>query len=214
MNYTSLKANVEEICEQTFTADQHALFAQQAEQKIFNSVDLPAMRNVDSGPLTATNKLYTTPDGYLYTYSIAVISSSTTNYLLNKDVNFLRDAYPVNTSAKYGLPKFYAYHSTSGSNVKLMLAPTPDQNYEIEHIYAKYPTSIVTAGGTYLGDNFDTALLNGALVEAIRFQKGEPDIIQNYEKMFLYSLTLLKGVGDGKLKQDYYRSGQIKQGVS
>mgnify|MGYP003117703059 CR=1 FL=1 len=214
MNYTSLKANINDICETSFSDDQLAMFTQQAEQKIFNSVDLPAMRNVDSGPLTATNKLYTTPDGYLYTYSIAVISSSTTNYLLNKDVNFLRDAYPVNTSAKYGLPKFYAYHSTSGSNVKLMLAPTPDQNYEIEHIYAKYPTSIVTAGGTYLGDNFDTALLNGALVEAIRFQKGEPDIIQNYEKMFLYSLTLLKGVGDGKLKQDYYRSGQIKQGVS
>ena len=214
MNYTSFKANINDICETSFSDDQLAMFTQQAEQKIFNSVDLPAMRNVDSGPLTATNKLYTTPDGYLYTYSIAVISSSTTNYLLNKDVNFLRDAYPVNTSAKYGLPKFYAYHSTSGSNVKLMLAPTPDQNYEIEHIYAKYPTSIVTAGGTYLGDNFDTALLNGALVEAIRFQKGEPDIIQNYEKMFLYSLTLLKGVGDGKLKQDYYRSGQIKQGVS
>ena len=214
MNYTSLKANINDICETSFSDDQLAMFTQQAEQKIFNSVDLPAMRNVDSGPLTAPNKLYTTPDGYLYTYSIAVISSSTTNYLLNKDVNFLRDAYPVNTSAKYGLPKFYAYHSTSGSNVKLMLAPTPDQNYEIEHIYAKYPTSIVTAGGTYLGDNFDTALLNGALVEAIRFQKGEPDIIQNYEKMFLYSLTLLKGVGDGKLKQDYYRSGQIKQGVS
>ena len=214
MNYTSLKANINDICETSFSDDQLAMFTQQAEQKIFNSVDLPAMRNVDSGPLTATNKLYTTPDGYLYTYSIAVISSSTTNYLLNKDVNFLRDAYPVNTSAKYGLPKFYAYHSTSGSNVKLMLAPTPDQNYEIEHIYAKYPTSIVTAGGTYLGDNFNTALLNGALVEAIRFQKGEPAIIQNYEKMFLYSLTLLKGVGDGKLKQDYYRSGQIKQGVS
>ena len=94
MNYTSLKANVEDISEQTFTADQHALFAQQAELLIFNTVELPAMRNVDSGPSTAPNKLYTTPDGYLYTYSLAVISSSTTHYLLNKDVNFLRDAYP------------------------------------------------------------------------------------------------------------------------
>ena len=132
MNYTSLKANIADVCENTFTDDQFALFAQQAEQKIFNTVDLPVMRNVDSGPLTATNKLYTTPDGYLYTYSLAIISSSTTNYVLNKDVNFLREAYPVNTSAKYGLPRFYAYHSTSGSNVKLMLAPTPDQNYEID----------------------------------------------------------------------------------
>ena len=212
MNYTNLKTNIEDICETSFSDDQLAMFTQQAEQKIFNTVELPSMRTVDSGPLTATNKLYTTPDGYIYTYSIAVISSSTTNYLLNKDVNFLRDAYPVNTSAKYGLPKFYAYHSTSGSNVKLMFAPTPDQNYEIEHIYAKYPTSIVTAGGTYLGDNFDTALLNGALIEAIRFQKGEPDVIQNYEKLYLQSIGLLKNTIDGKLRQDSYRSGQYRQG--
>jgi|8_EtaG_2_1085327.scaffolds.fasta_scaffold12922_4 hypothetical protein len=212
MNYTNLKTNIEDICETSFSDDQLAMFTQQAEQKIFNTVELPSMRTVDSGPLTATNKLYTTPDGYIYTYSIAVISSSTTNYLLNKDVNFLRDAYPVNTSAKYGLPKFYAYHSTSGNKIKLMFAPTPDQNYEIEHIYAKYPTSIVTAGGTYLGDNFDTALLNGALIEAIRFQKGEPDVIQNYEKLYLQSIGLLKNTIDGKLRQDSYRSGQYRQG--
>jgi len=214
MNYTSLKTNIADICENTFTDDQFALFAQQAEQKIFNTVDLPVMRNVDSGPLTATNKLYTTPDGYLYTYSLAIISSSTTNYVLNKDVNFLREAYPVNTSAKYGLPKFYAYHSTSGNKIKLMFAPTPDQNYEIEHIYAKYPTSIVTAGGTYLGDNFDTALLNGALIEAIRFMKGEPDMVALYEKHYLQAITLLKNASDGKLRQDVYRSGQVKNPVS
>ena len=171
------------------------------------------MRNVDSGPLTATNKLYTTPDGYLYTYSLAIISSSTTNYVLNKDVNFLREAYPVNTSAKYGLPRFYAYHSTSGNKIKLMFAPTPDQNYEIEHIYAKYPTSIVTAGGTYLGDNFDTALLNGALIEAIRFMKGEPDMVALYEKHYLQAITLLKNTSSGKLRQDVYRSGQVKNPV-
>ena len=214
MNYTSLKANIADVCENTFTDDQFALFAQQAEQKIFNTVDLPVMRNVDSGPLTATNKLYTTPDGYLYTYSLAILSSSTTNYVLNKDVNFLREAYPVNTSAKYGLPRFYAYHSTSGNKIKLMFAPTPDQNYEIEHIYAKYPTSIVTAGGTYLGDNFDTALLNGALIEAIRFMKGEPDMVALYEKHYLQAITLLKNASDGKLRQDVYRSGQVKNPVS
>ena len=213
MNYTSLKANIADVCENTFTDDQFALFAQQAEQKIFNTVDLPVMRNVDSGPLTATNKLYTTPDGYLYTYSLAILSSSTTNYVLNKDVNFLREAYPVNTSAKYGLPRFYAYHSTSGNKIKLMFAPTPDQNYDIEHIYAKYPTSIVTAGGTYLGDNFDTALLNGALIEAIRFMKGEPDMVALYEKHYLQAITLLKNASDGKLRQDVYRSGQVKNPV-
>ena len=213
MNYTSLKANIADICENTFTDDQFALFAQQAEQKIFNTVDLPVMRNVDSGPLTATNKLYTTPDGYLYTYSLAILSSSTTNYVLNKDVNFLREAYPVNTSAKYGLPRFYAYHSTSGNKIKLMFAPTPDQNYEIEHIYAKYPTSIVTAGGTYLGDNFDTARLNGTLMEAIRFMKGEPDMIALYDKMYVSAMSLLKVLGDGKLRSDTYRSRQARLAV-
>ena len=213
MNYTSLKANVEEVCEQTFTADQHALFAQQAEQKILNSVELPAMRNVDSSSLTAGNELYTTPDGYLYTYSLAIVDSDTQTFLLNKDSNFLREAYPVTTTAKRGLPKFYAYHSTSGNKIKFMFSPIPDANYTLEHIYAKYPTSIVTAGGTYLGDNFDSALLNAALVEAARFQKSEPDIIQNYDKMFLEYITLLKNTTDGKLTQDYYRSGQPRADV-
>jgi|TARA_B110000211_G_scaffold230483_1_gene290112 hypothetical protein len=210
MNYTSLKANVEEICEQTFTADQHALFTQQAEQKIFNYVDLPAMRTSDDGPLVATNKLYTLPTDHLYTYSISVITSSTSTFLLNKDVNFIREAYPVNTSAKYGLPKFYAQFSET----QIELAPTPDQNYEIEHVYARYPTSIVTAGTSFLGTNYDTALLNGTLLEAIRFQKGEADMIALYDKHYLQAITLLKQAGDGKLRQDMYRSGQTKTAVS
>ena len=210
MNYTSLKANVEEICEQAFTADQHALFTQQAEQKIFNSVELPAMRTSDDGPLTATNKLYTLPTDHLYTYSISVITSSTSTFLLNKDVNFIREAYPVNTSAKYGLPKFYAQFSET----QIELAPTPDQNYEIEHVYARYPTSIVTAGSSFLGTNYDTALLNGTLLEAIRFQKGEADMIALYDKHYLQAITLLKQAGDGKLRQDMYRSGQTKTAVS
>ena len=210
MNYTSLKANVEEICEQAFTADQHALFTQQAEQKIFNYVDLPAMRTSDDGPLVATNKLYTLPTDHLYTYSISVITSSTSTFLLNKDVNFIREAYPVNTSAKYGLPKFYAQFSET----QIELAPTPDQNYEIEHVYARYPTSIVSAGTSFLGTKYDTALLNGTLLEAIRFQKGEADMIALYDKHYLQAITLLKQAGDGKLRQDMYRSGQTKTAVS
>jgi len=210
MNYTSLKANVEEICEQTFTADQHALFTQQAEQKIFNYVDLPAMRTLDDGPLAATNKLYTLPTDHLYTYSISVITSSTSTFLLNKDVNFIREAYPVSTSAKHGLPKFYAQFSET----QIELAPTPDQNYEIEHVYARYPTSIVSAGSSFLGTKYDTALLNGTLLEAIRFQKGEADMIALYDKHYLQAITLLKQAGDGKLRQDMYRSGQTKTAVS
>ena len=213
MNYTSLKANILDICETTFTDDQLAMFTQQAEQKIFNTVELTSMRNVDSSSLTAGNELYTTPDGYLYTYSLAIVNNDTQTFLLNKDSNFLREAYPVTTTAKRGLPKFYAYHSTSGNKIKFMFSPIPDANYTLEHIYAKYPTSIVTAGGTYLGDNFDSALLNAALVEAARFQKSEPDIIQNYDKMFLEYITLLKNTTDGKLTQDYYRSGQPRADV-
>ena len=211
MNYTNLKTNIEDICETSFSDDQLAMFTQQAEQKIFNTVELPSMRNVDSSSLTAGNELYTTPDGYLYTYSLAIVNNDTQTFLLNKDSNFLREAYPVTTTAKRGLPKFYAYHSTSGNKIKFMFSPIPDANYTLEHIYAKYPTSIVTAGGTYLGDNFDTALLNGALIEAIRFQKGEPDVIQNYEKLYIQAIGLLKNTIDGKLRQDNYRSGQYKQ---
>ena len=213
MNYTSLKANILDICETTFTDDQLAMFTQQAEQKIFNAVDLASMRNVDSSSLTAGNELYTTPDGYLYTYSLAIVNNDTQTFLLNKDINFLREAYPVTTTAKRGLPKFYAYHTTLGSKIKFMFSPIPDANYTLEHIYAKYPTSIVTAGGTYLGDNYDMALLNGALVEAIRFMKGEPDLVQLYEKHYLQALTLLKQTADGKLKQDYYRSGYPRVNV-
>ena len=210
MNYTSLKTNIEDICETSFTADQLAMFTQQAEEKILQAVDIPDLRASDDGPLVASNKLYTLPTDHLYTYSIAVITSSTNTFLLNKDVNFIREAYPINTSAKYGLPKFYAQYSAT----QIELAPTPDANYEIEHIYARYPTSIVSGSTSWLGDNASAALLNGALVEAIRFQKGEADVIANYEKLYLQSIVLLKNFGDGKLRQDVYRSGQPRQAVT
>ena len=204
MNYSSLSTNIEDICETSFTADQLAMFTQQAEEKILQTVDIPALRKVDDGPLAATNKLYTLPTDYLYTYSISIISSSTHTYLLNKDVNFLREAYPVNTSAKYGTPKFYAQYSET----QIELVPTPDANYELEHIYGYYPTSIVSGSTSWLGDNASATLLNGALIEAIRFQKGEPDVIANYEKLYLQAITLLMDMGDGKLRRDAYRSGQ------
>ena len=206
MNYATLKTNIEDICETSFTADQLAMFTQQAEEKILQTVDIPALRKSDDGPLVSTNKLYTLPTDHLYTYSIAVITSSTSTFLLNKDVNFIREAYPVNTSANYGLPKFYAQYSAT----KIELAPTPDSNYEIEHIYGAYPTSIVTGSTSWLGDNASAALLNGALLEAIRFQKGEPDVVANYEKLYLQAITLLIEFGNGKLRRDAYRSGQAR----
>ena len=209
MNYTELKTNIEDICENSFTDDQLAMFTEQAEQKIYNTVQIPALHKNVTGTLTASNKYLSSPSDFLYSYSLAVVDGSGVyHYLLNKDVNFMREAYPNPTSE--GLPKHYAFFDDNS----FILGPTPDSAYTMELHYGYYPQSIVTAGTTWLGDEFDSALLNGALIEAIRFMKGEPDIIQNYEKMYLQSITLLKTLGDGKLREDTYRSGQFRAPVS
>jgi len=209
MNYTELKTNIEDICENSFTEDQLAMFTQQAEQKIYNTVQIPALRRNVTGTLTASNKYLSSPSDFLYSYSLAVVDNDGVyHYLLNKDVNFMREAYPNPTSE--GLPKHYAFFDDNS----FILGPTPDNSYTMELHYGYYPQSIVTAGTTWLGDEFDSALLNGALIEAIRFMKGEPDIIQNYEKMYLQSIALLKTLGDGKLREDTYRSGQFRAEVS
>jgi hypothetical protein len=209
VNYTELKANIEDICEQTFTADQHAMFAEQAEQKIYTSVDLPALRKNQTGTLTSGNKYLTMPTGMLYVYSLAVIDGSGNyEYLLNKDVNFIREAYPGPSST--GQPKHYAIFDQTS----LIVGPTPDTGYSVEMHFSYYPESIVTAGTTWLGEEFDSALLNGALVEAIRFQKGEADMVALYEKLYVQALTLLTRMGDGKLRSDAYRSGQVRREVA
>ena len=208
MNYTELKANVEDICEQTFTADQHSMFAQQAEQKIYNTVQLPALRKNQTGTLTASNKYLTMPTNMLYVYSLAIISGSDYIYLLDKDSNFIREAYP--NPATTGIPKHYAIFDSD----TFIVGPTPNANFSVELHFAYYPESIVTAGTTWLGTNFDSALLNGALVAAIRFQKGEADMVKLYTEQYIQALALLKKLGDGKLREDTYRSGQARREVS
>ena len=209
MNYTELKANIEDICENSFTDAQLAMFTEQAEQKIFNTVQIPALRKNQTGNLTASNKYLATPSDFLWNYSLAVIDGDGAyHFLINKDVNFIREAYPTPTST--GLPKHYAYFDDD----TFIVGPTPDANYSVEIHYGYYPESIVTAGTTWLGDDFDSALLNGALVEAIRFMKGEPDLVANYEKLYVQAIALLKNLGDGKLREDAYRSGQFKTTVS
>jgi len=209
MNYVELKVNVQDICEMTFTEEQLAMFTQQAEQKIYNTVQVPALRRNVTGTLTSGNKYLQTPEDFLYVYSIAVVDSNGAyHYLLNKDVNFLREAYPNPTDT--GLPKHYAYFDDD----TFIVGPTPDDGYTSELHYGYYPESIVTAGTTWLGNEFDSALLNGALLEAIRFMKGEPDMVATYEKMYLQAITLLKSLGDGKLREDAYRSGQFRVPVS
>jgi hypothetical protein len=204
MNYTELKANIQQICENTFTDEQLSMFTKQAEQKIFATVELPALRKNQTGSVTASNSYLTMPSNILYVYSLAVIASSNYTYLLNKDVNFVREAYP--TQAATGVPKHYAIFDQT----TFLLGPTPSQNFSMEIHYAEYPESIVDAGTSWLGSEFDSALLNGALVEAVRFMKGEPDMVALYENLFVQAITLLKNLGDGKLRQDMYRDGQVK----
>ena len=208
MNYTSLKTNIEDICETSFTDDQLAMFTEQAEQKIYNTVQIPALRKNVTGTLTASNKYLGTPSDFLWSYSLAVVDGSGNyNFLLNKDVNFIREAYPSQTAT--GLPKHYAYFDDNS----FILGPTPDSAYTMELHYGYYPESIVTVGTTWLGDEFDSALLNGALVEAIRFMKGEPDLVSLYETLYVQAIKLLKNLGDGKLREDTYRSGQYRTAV-
>lgn len=212
MNYAELKTSISSICENPFSDTELALFVTQAEQKIYNAVQIQNLRKNVTGIMTGNNKYLSTPADFLSVYSMAVIlADGSYEYLLNKDVNFIRQAYPAPTDT--GVPKYYAIfgpNSNDDTELTFILGPTPDQAYGVELHYFYYPESIVTAGDSWLGENFDSALLNGSLVEAIRFLKGEQDMVMLYDKMFAESLALLKQLGDGKQRQDSYRSGQVR----
>ena len=215
MNYTELKAAVADICENEFTDAEYALFTQQAEQRIYNTVQLANLRKNMTGTLTTSNKYLSAPVDFLSTYSLAVIDGDGDyHFLLNKDVNFIREAYPSASST--GLPKHYAIFGPRSDDVNelsFIVGPTPDSGYSVELHYYYYPESIVTAGDTWLGENFDSALLNGTLVEAIRYMKGEADLVKLYQDMYLQSIALLKNLGDGKQRMDAYRDGQLRTKV-
>jgi len=209
MDYTQLKVDIQDICETTFTDAQLAMFTEQAEQKIYNTVQIPALRKNVTGSVTASNTYLDIPSDFLWSYSLAVIDGDGNySFLINKDVNFIREAYPKATSI--GLPVHYAYFNDDA----FIVGPTPDSNYSVELHYGYYPASIVTAGTTWLGDEFDSALLNGALIEAIRFLKGEPDMVALYERLYVQAIGLLKNLGDGKLREDAFRSGQYRVAVT
>ena len=215
MNYTQLQTAVEDYCENTFTATDFSIMTKLAEQKIYNSVQLPPLRKNVTGVLTASIKYLALPDDFLSVFSLAVIDGAGAySYLLNKDVNFIREAYPTPTVT--GTPQYYAVFgpdSTNTQELTLILGPTPDVGLTAELHYFYYPISIVTAGNSWLGDNFDSALFNAVMVEAIRFMKGEPDLVAMYDAQYQQSLVLLKNLGDGKLRQDAYRSGQVRTKV-
>lgn len=220
MNYTELSARIQAYAENDFpasagnltSAQQIATFVQQAEDRIYNSVQLPALRKNVTGTLTLNNKYLSCPADFLSVYSIAVIDATGRyEYLLNKDVNFIRQAYPSPTST--GIPKYYALFGpqyTLKDELSFILGPTPDANYSVELHYFFYPESIVTAGTSWLGDNYDPVLLYGALREAYIYMRGEPDMIQNIEAKYQEAIGQLKRLGDGLERGDAYRNGQTK----
>jgi len=220
VNYAELVAAVSDYTENTFPTTQMNVFIKQAEQRIYNSVQIANLRKNVVGITATNNKYLACPDDFLSSYSIAVISPTTGAYtfLLNKDVNFIREAYPIPTST--GSPKYYAIFgpTISGATVttelSFILGPTPDAAYSVELHYYYYPESIVSASTTWLGDNFDSALFNGTMLEAITYMKGEPDMVKLYGDRYVQSISLLKNLGDGKQRMDAYRDGQVRVAVS
>jgi hypothetical protein len=275
MNYAELTAAIQDYTQNEFTVTELATFVQQAEQRIYNSVQLANLRKNVTGSLTTGNKYLSAPDDYLSTYSLAIFSyatptatgtsgaftitvSSASNleigqavsgtgigtgaivslivgttitlsvansntvsgvitfqgdylYLLSKDVNFIREVYPAATST--AKPKYYAIFGPVYNNVNelsFIIGPTPNMDYSAELHYYYYPVSIVTAGTTWIGDNFSSALLYGSLVEAYTFMKGEADMMALYDTKYKESLALLQNLGEGKQRGDSYRDGQIK----
>lgn len=208
MTYVQLVAAVQDYCEQTFATTDINVFIQEAEQRVYNAVQLPALRRNVTGNTTASNKYLSAPTDWLATYSLAVIDASGDyEYLLNKDVNYIREAYP--SANDLGKPLYYALFDQNS----FILGPTPDATYAMELHYFYYPTSIVEAGSTWLGDNFDSVLLYGTLLEAYTYLKGEQDVMATYKQRYDEAMMMLKQLGDGKDRRDAYRSGQVRYPV-
>jgi hypothetical protein len=230
MTYAQLIAAIQSYVENTFPATYLAdgstvssttqlnTFITQAEQRIFNTVQFPSLRRNVTGFTTTSNKYLACPADFLAAYSMAVIDASGNyEYLLNKDVNFIRQAYPQPTDT--ATPKYYALFgptTTSGATpvvtneLSFILGPTPDSAYNVELHYYYYPESIVTASTTWLGDNFDSVLLYGTLIEAYTYMKGEVDVMAGYELKYKEALALAQRLGDGLERSDAYRSGQYR----
>ncbi len=233
MTYDELSAAISATMENTFPAtgtaaggsftskNQIDLFIKQAEQRIFNSVQFPALRKNVSGNMVSGMQYLELPGDFLAAYSVAVIDAQGAySYLLNKDVSFIREAYP--SPADTGVPRFYALFgpATTGAppaltnELSVLLGPTPDQSYALELHYFFYPPSIVDAGTSWLGDNLDSVLLAASVLEAALFMKVEQDLAQAYTARYQEALAIAKRLGDGMERQDAYRSGQARVQVT
>jgi hypothetical protein len=216
VNYAELVVAVSDYTENTFQTTDMNTFINQAEQRIYNTVQFPSLRKNVTGITTINNKYISCPTDFLASYSFAVIDASGNySYLLNKDVNFIRESYPSPTDT--AIPKYYALFGPRSDlpyELSFIVGPTPDAQYNLELHYFFYPESIVTASNTWLGDNFDTVLLYGTLVEAYTYMKGEQDMMALYDGKYKEALALAKRLGDGLERQDAYRSGQYRQTVT
>ena len=211
MNYSQLVTLIQDYVQSNETSFVTNLptFVQLAEERIYNSVQIPDIRRNQTATLSSGNKNLQLPGDWLATFSLSVIAGDgSQTFLLDKDVNFIRECYPDPSTD--GVPKFYAIFDKD----TLILGPTPDSNYQVEMHYYYYPESIVTAGTSWLGDNFETVLLYGALREAYIYLKGEADMIQNYEQKYQEALAQLMRLGDGLNRRDAYRSGQVRVPVT
>lgn len=216
VDYAALQQAVEDMVENTFTDVDFATLTRLAENKIYNSVQLPALRKNVTGDLSAGNQYLSTPGDFLSVYSLAVFPAAGGEYtfLLNKDVNFMRESFP--NPASTGVPKYYALFGpvyNLPTELTFILGPTPIAGYKAELHYFYYPPSISTAGTSWVGDNFESVLINAIAVEAGRFMQQEADVMKMYQDQFNESFLLLKNLGDGKNRGDAYRNGQVRNPV-
>ena len=218
MNYATLVSTIKAYTENDFpdtagsggltSTEQVDTFIQEAEQRVFNSVQMLDLRKNVTGNVTSGNKYLSVPSDWLANFSLAVIDGDGDySYLLNKDVNFIRESFPSPTDT--GIPTHYSFFDQNS----YILGPTPDANYSVELHYFYYPQSIVTASTSWLGDNFDSVLLYGSLLEAYTFMKGEADVIAGYQKRYDEAMGMLKQLGEGKNRQDMYRTPQVRYPV-
>jgi hypothetical protein len=215
MTYDELCTSIQDYVENTFSTAQIDVFIKEAEQRIYNSIQLPDLRKNVTGVITANTKYLQCPSDFLSAYSIAVIDADDNyTYLLNKDVNFIREAYPNSDST--GQPKYYAIFGPRSDDINeltFILGPTPDVQYETELHYFYYPPSITSeesGGNTWLGENFDSALLYGSILEAYTFLKGDADIMTTYRQRYEEAMNLLNTLATGKDRGDAYRNGQAR----
>ena len=221
MNYTQLVAEIQSYTENQFATDDINTFIKQAEQRVYNTIQFPSLRKNVTGATYGNNKYLSAPNDFLSVFSMAVVDGTGAySYLLNKDVNFIRAAFP--NPSDTGLPEYYALFGPTTTNaatpvitneLSFILGPTPDNAYTIELHYYYYPESITTATTSWLGDNFDSVLFYGSLLEAYTYMKGEADVYTAYQKRYDEALAMAKRLGDGLERGDAYRDGQYKQKV-